>query len=121
VGTANEWTIYHNPRCSKSRAALEYLAEKGVKPRVVEYLKTPLDVTALNDLLRRLDANARDILRDGEDEYERLGLNNPTVTREELLNAVAGHPVLLQRPIVVRGERAVIGRPTEAIDALLDD
>jgi len=116
-----EWTIYHNPRCSKSRAALEYLASKGIVPRVVEYLKTPLDVAALSELLERLRLDVREVLRDNEEEYSRLGLQDPNRTREELLRTLAEHPILLQRPIVVRGERAVIARPVTAIDALLDE
>jgi arsenate reductase len=115
----SEWTIYHNPRCSKSRQALELLRAAGIEPAIVEYLRTPLDVTGLRRLLRLLGAKPRDIIRDGEDEYVALRLAEPTRTDEELLAALAAHPVLMQRPIVVRGSRAVVGRPTERIRELL--
>lgn len=116
-----EWILYHNPRCSKSRAALKYLADKGIQPQVIEYLKTPPTKSELEELLRKLGRDVRDLLRDGEDEYTQLGLHNPHMTRDELLDALVQHPILLQRPIVVRGERAVIARPAEAIDLLLDE
>ncbi len=116
----SEWTIYHNPECSKSRAAMAYLDERGVEARVVEYLKQPLDAEELAETLRKLNLKPRDILRDGEDEYEALGLNDPSLSDAELLKAVAANPALMQRPIIVRDGRAVVGRPTEAIDDLLD-
>ena len=116
----SEWTIYHNPECSKSRAAAAYLDEQGVEPRVVEYLKQPLDAEQLGETLRKLNLKPRDILRDGEDEYEALGLDDPSLSDAALLKAIAANPILMQRPIIVRGERAVIGRPTEEIEKLLD-
>ncbi|MBM3215778.1 arsenate reductase (glutaredoxin) [Candidatus Poribacteria bacterium] len=116
----SEWTIYHNPRCSKSRAALAYLEEKGIQPEVVEYLKTPLDRAGIQDLLTKLGLGVRDILRDGEDEYDALNLGNASLAGEALIDAVVKHPILMQRPIIVRGDHAAIGRPTEAIDDLID-
>lgn len=118
---SSEWIVYHNLRCSKSRAALKYLADKGVQPRVIEYLKTPPSKAELEELLRKLGRDVREILRDGEDEYTQLALHNPHMTRDELVNAIVQHPILLQRPIVVRGERAVIARPAEAVDVLFDE
>src|SRR5690349_11177705 len=98
------FVIYHNPRCSKSRQALELLRQHGVQPHVVEYLKTPPDAKTL----RLLGLPAREMIRDNEDEYATLNLAGKTDT--ELIDAIVTHPILLQRPIVVRGNRAVVGR-----------
>ena len=112
--------IYHNPRCSKSRAALALIRERGVEPDIVEYLKTPLDPEALQDLLRALGASARELVRTGEAPYRELGLADPATTEVELIGAIASHPILMQRPVVRRGERAVVGRPPEQVAELLD-
>ena len=112
--------VYHNPRCSKSRAALALLRERGVEPEVVEYLKTPLDAGALRELLDVLGVPARDLVRAGEAPYRELGLADPAATEDELIAAVAAHPVLMQRPIVRRGARAVMARPPERAADLLD-
>lgn len=114
-----EFVIYHNPRCSKSRATLKILQEAGIEPHVVEYLKTPLDAKTIRELLIKLGMSPRDLLRDGEDEFSELGLGDPKKTDDELIAAIVKHPILLQRPIVVRGERAVIGRPPEAVKMLV--
>ena len=113
--------IYHNPRCSKSRAALAHLRDRGVEPEVVEYLKTPLDADALRDLLGVLGTSARDLVRSGEAPYRELGLADPTASDDDLIAAIAAHPVLMQRPIVRRGGRAVVGRPPERVAELLGD
>ena len=115
----NDFVIYHNSRCSKSRAALEFLRGKSIEPKIVEYLKTPPSEAELRELLRKLGLTPRDILRDGEEDFARLKLEDPKRTDDELIAAIAKHPVLLQRPIIVRGKRAVIGRPTENIQELL--
>lgn len=112
-------TLYHNPRCSKSRAALGLLQERGVKVNVVEYLKTPPDAAALRKLLKRLDLDARGVLRKGEAPYRELGLGRDSITETELIAAIADHPILLERPIAVAGERAVVGRPPERVLELL--
>lgn len=112
--------VYHNPRCSKSRAALALIRERGEEPEVVEYLKTPLDAGALRELLDVLDVPARDLVRRGESPYRELGLANPATTEDELIAAVAAHPILMQRPIVRRGARAVMARPPERVADLLD-
>lgn len=104
-------TIYHNPRCSKSREALALLQAQGLKPTVIEYLKTPPDVAELQGLVALLGLPARELLRAGEDEYQRLGLADPALDETALLAAIAAHPILLQRPIVVHGRRALIARP----------
>lgn len=111
--------IYHNPRCSKSRQALELLREQGLEPRVVEYLKSPPDATTLRGLLRMLGCPARDLLRRGEEAYAELGLAAKLEDDDALIAAMVEHPVLIERPVVVVGERALIGRPPEKLLALL--
>jgi len=100
--------IYHNPHCSKSREALALLIERGLRPEVIEYLNTPPSLVDLQILQQRLGLPARDMLRNGEDDFTQLGL-----TETALLEAIAQQPKLLQRPIVVNGTRAVIARPPE--------
>jgi len=114
-------TIYHNPRCSKSRATLDLLTARGFEPRVMLYLETPPNAAEIEALLRKLDAEPRAILRSDEDEYAALGLADPAKTRSELIAAIAAHPRLLQRPIVVHGAKAAIGRPPEAVLGILSD
>ncbi|HEY6985219.1 MAG TPA: arsenate reductase (glutaredoxin) [Rhodanobacteraceae bacterium] len=112
-------TIYHNPRCSKSRATLELLAARGFEPRIVNYLETPPSPAELEKLLALLGLEPRDVLRKEEEEYSALGLADPKLTRRELIAAIAKHPRLLQRPIVVVGDKAAIGRPPETVLAIL--
>jgi arsenate reductase len=110
--------IYHNPRCSKSRAALELLEERGFKPEVIEYLKTPPGKEELRAVLKTLGLRPQDIVRRGEDvfkaEYAGRELDD-----EAWLDALVAHPILIERPIVVRGKRAVVGRSTEKVLELL--
>lgn len=117
----NDITIYHNPRCTKSREALalaQQFADANNAPlKVVEYLKTPLDATALADLRQWLNAPLRDMVRSGEEEYAALNLSQ--ASDEVLLQALAAHPKLMQRPIVVYRGRAMIGRPPEKLHELL--
>ncbi|MFL6585724.1 MAG: arsenate reductase (glutaredoxin) [Luteimonas sp.] len=113
------WTLLHNPRCSKSRAALQLLQSRGIAPDVVHYLDTPRDADALRTLLRRLDIAPRALLRTGEDAYRELGLVDAALDDDSIVDAMVRHPELIERPILVRGERAVIGRPTERLLALL--
>lgn len=106
--------IYHNPRCSKSRATLALLEERGVDIDIVEYLKTPPSVAELRGLLVKLDRPARDIVRTGEPEFKAAGV--PLDAGDDrLLALIAKHPKLLQRPIVVVGNEARIGRPPESV------
>jgi arsenate reductase len=112
-------TIYHNPRCSKSRGALELLQQRGVATDVVEYLKTPPDRQTLTHLLDLLGIDPRALLRKGEEEYTSLGLDDPALSRAALLDAMIAHPRLIERPIVVIGNKAVIGRPPEKVLELL--
>lgn len=117
----NPIVIYHNPRCSKSRRTLALLRERGVEPEVVEYLKTPLDAAALRELLAVLGMTARDLLRSGEAPYHELGLADPDTPEDDLIASVAANPILMQRPVVRRGDRAVVGRPPERVAELLGD
>lgn len=110
--------IYHNPRCSKSRATLALLAEHGVDVEVIEYLKTPPSAAELRKLLAKLGRPARDIVRGNEDEFKTSGVSMDA-GEDRLLELVARHPKLLQRPIVVVGNKARIGRPPEAVLDLL--
>lgn len=103
--------IYHNPHCSKSREALVLLQAQGQPLEVIDYLQDPPDLWQLQDLRQRLGLPARELLRSGEDAYLTLGLDDPSLSEESLLAAIAAHPILLQRPIVVNDQRAVIARP----------
>jgi arsenate reductase len=114
-------TIYHNPRCSKSRAACALVTEGlagDEKVTLVEYLKTPPTLDELEQLHALLGVPARWMIRDNEAPYRELGLADASLSDDALLQAIAAHPILLQRPIVVRGKRAVIGRPPENVAAL---
>jgi arsenate reductase len=110
--------IYHNPRCSKSRQALAILQDNAEEPLVVEYLKEPLGQEKLAELLKKLGMPAHDLLRTKEDEYDELGLS-PHTPEEDILTAIEAHPILLERPIVVKGRRAVIARPPKLVEELL--
>ena len=108
-------TIYHNPRCSKSRQTLELLEGEGVTPTVVKYLETPPDAATLSSLLAMLGLEPRELMRQNEAEYTDLSLANPALSREQLIQAMVEHPRLIERPIVVRDGKAVIGRPPEKV------
>lgn len=108
-------TIYHNPRCSKSRQTLELLESKGVAPSIVKYLETPPDAATLGSLLDMLGLEPRDLMRQQEAEYTDLNLANPELTREQLIQAMVENPRLIERPIVVSHGKAAIGRPPEKV------
>ena len=112
-------TIYHNPRCSKSRQTLALIKERGVTPNVALYLEFPLTVSDVQELLSKLDMCARDIIRKGEDAYKEKGLSDTSLSEEALIQIIADHPKLLERPIVVKGHKAIMGRPPENVLALL--
>ncbi|GGZ98920.1 arsenate reductase [Arenicella chitinivorans] len=111
--------IYHNPRCSKSRQTLELLTERGIQPEIVKYLDTPPSHQELDSILRGLDMEPRQLMRRNEAEYKELGLNNDTLTRNQLIDAMITHPKLIERPIVVAGDRIALGRPPEAVLEIL--
>jgi arsenate reductase len=107
--------IFHNPRCSKSRQTLQLLQEKGIEPDVVEYLNTPPDRKTLEQVLKMLGMEPRDLMRRKEAEYKENGLDNPDLTRDQLIDAMIAHPKLIERPIVIKNGKAAIGRPPEKV------
>lgn len=111
--------IYHNPRCSKSRQTLKLLEDNDVQPEVRLYLEKPPAAAELKNLLTALDLPARELLRKGEAEYKDLGLADKSLSEAKLVAAMAEHPRLIERPIVVRDGKAVLGRPPENVLALL--
>lgn len=115
----NNVVIYHNPRCSKSRQTLALLQERGIDPEQVLYLETPPAPAELRRLLKRLNMTARDLLRKGEAEFRDLNLSDNALSESQLIDAMSSHPRLIERPIVVMGDRAVIGRPPENVLELI--
>lgn len=112
-------TIYHNPRCSKSRQALALLREQGVEPRIVEYLRTPPDAETLKGLLERLVLAPRELMRRKEAPYKELDLDNRGLDDAALIQAMVDNPILIERPIVLKGEKAVVARPPEKVLEIL--
>jgi arsenate reductase len=112
-------TIFHNPRCSKSRATLALLREHGVEPEIRLYLDDPPDTDELRSILGRLGMTARELLRAGEAEYSERGLADESLSEDELIAAMAAAPRLIERPIVLAGNRAAIGRPPESVLQIL--
>lgn len=112
-------TIWHNPRCGKSRQTLELLRKKGVEPTIREYLKQPPSKAEVEKLIDMVGGNAGDLLRDGEPEFKALKKKKADLAKADIAKAIAAHPILLQRPVVVAGKRAAIGRPPEAVLPLL--
>jgi arsenate reductase len=111
--------IYHNPRCSKSRKTLELLEQHQQQPQIIEYLKTPPDAITLKQLLVKLGIAARDLLRTKEEEYTLAGLNDQNLSDDEIIAAMIKFPKLIERPIVVIGNKAIIGRPPEKVLELI--
>jgi arsenate reductase len=119
MAKSKQITIYHNPRCSKSRQTLRMLEEQGIKPTIVAYLETPPSKTELKRILKILNLQPRQLMRTKEKEYLEAGLNNPDLSREELIDAMIRYPRLIERPIVVVNDKAVLGRPPENILKIL--
>jgi arsenate reductase len=119
TGGTMQAKIYHNPRCSKSRATLALLEERGVDPEVVEYLKTPPTADELRELLAKLGLKARDVIRKGEPEFKESGVSLDA-PEDRLIELMAAHPILIERPIVVVGRRARLGRPPEQVLELFE-
>ncbi|SFM49071.1 arsenate reductase (glutaredoxin) [Marinobacter zhejiangensis] len=111
--------IFHNPRCSKSRQTLALLEEKGLQPEIIRYLETPPTEAELNTILDLLGVEPRQLMRTKEDLYAELNLANPELSREELIQAMAENPKLIERPIVIHGGKAVLGRPPENVLEIL--
>ncbi|MEQ8266302.1 MAG: arsenate reductase (glutaredoxin) [Parvibaculum sp.] len=107
--------IYHNPRCSKSRETLALLEARGLDPLIVDYLKAPPSAVELQTILKKLKMKPRDLLRKGEAVYKELGLDDGKLTDEKLIRAMIDNPILIERPIVVMGAKAKIGRPPESV------
>jgi arsenate reductase len=112
-------TIYHNPRCSKSRQTLELIKTQGIAPEVVLYLETPLDAQIIAGLLKKLGISPRQLLRKGELAYKEQNLANTSLTEKQLIEAMVAFPKLIERPIVVVGDKATIGRPPEQVLEIL--
>lgn len=116
----SDYQILHNPRCSKSRQTLALLQDNGIQPEVIEYLKTPLDEAQLDSVCRKLGVEPNSIVRTKETEFKALDLATDQLTRDQWLTILAQHPKLIERPIVIKGEAARIGRPPEQVLELLD-
>lgn len=116
---ATKAIIYHNPACGTSRKVLGLLREAGLAPKIVEYLKSPPDRRTLEKLLEKMGKGVRDILRRRGTPFEELGLGDPALSDDAIFAAIAAHPVLIERPIVVVGDRAALCRPAEIVQDLL--
>jgi arsenate reductase len=118
-GVGMSVTIYHNPRCSKSRETLKLIEALGLEPKIIDYLKTPPSAAELKSILRKLRLKADDIVRKGEPLYAELGMKDRDVKEDALIALLVANPILIERPIVVAGGKAAIGRPPEAVLAIL--
>jgi len=112
-------TIYHNPRCSKSRQTLEILNQQNVDVEIIEYLKASPNAETLKQILSYLKITARDLLRKGESAYKEAGLDDTSLSEDEIIAAMVEHPILIERPVVVNNDKAAIGRPPESVLAIL--
>jgi arsenate reductase len=112
---SEEITIYFNPQCSKCRLTLDLLETRGQQPEIIEYLESPPDAATLESILEMLGLEPRDLMRSFEKEYTQAGLDNPGLSRAELIDAMISYPRLIQRPIVVKNGKAAIGRPPEKV------
>jgi len=112
-------TLWHNPRCSKSRGALELLQARRIEPAIVDYQKNPPSAAEIEHALELLGKQPRELMRKGEPVYAELALDNPELTRKQLVDAMVDHPVLIERPIAFANGKAAIGRPPEAVLTIL--
>jgi arsenate reductase len=117
----SEITIYHNPNCSKSRQTLELLRERGVEPKIIHYLETPPDEETLRQLLQLMEMEPLDLVRKKEDLFQELAIEKMLPDSQQLVRIMVENPILIERPIVVKGNRAVIGRPPDSVLTLIDD
>jgi arsenate reductase (glutaredoxin) len=108
-------TIYHNPKCSKSRQTLKLLGAKGITPNIIEYIKIPPTVEKLKEILSQLGIAPRDLIRKKEDTYKELELGNPSLSDKDLISFMVEHPILIERPIVITNGKATLGRPPEKV------
>lgn len=116
----SDFVIWHNPRCRKSREGLAFLTDRGIEPEIVRYKEDPPDAETLARVLAAAGLAPRDLLRTREKAYKELGLRDRSLSDEALIEAMVTRPELIERPVVIRGDRAILGRPAEAIAALLD-
>lgn len=114
-----EVTIYHNPKCSKSRQTLQLLRDQGIEPNIIEYLKTPPSAAELKRILKMLKLSPRELLRKKEAEYKEAGLDKADISDSAIINAMIEYPRLIERPIVVVNQQAALGRPPEQILEIL--
>ena len=112
-------TIYHNPRCSKSRQTLQLLRDNNIEPTIIEYLKTPPSVDQLESILAKLGLEPRQLMRTKEVEYRQFGLDSEALDHAALIQGMIDHPKLIERPIVLANDQATIGRPPENVLAIL--
>jgi len=115
----SDFIIYHNPRCSKSRQTLEILNKQNVDTEIVLYLETPPSAEEVTSILQKLGLSSRDIIRKGEEEYKLLNIKDQSLTENELITFMSENPKLIERPIVVKDDKAIIGRPPENVLSLL--
>ncbi|HEY9029850.1 MAG TPA: arsenate reductase (glutaredoxin) [Kangiella sp.] len=115
----SEINILHNPRCSKSRQTLALLQENGVEPNVIEYLKNPPSKTKLKQIIKLLGVSPLDIIRTKEVEYKEAGLDNPDLTKEQIIELMVSNPKVIERPIVFSKDKAAVGRPPENVLSVL--
>ena len=111
--------IYHNPKCSKSRQTLELITKRNLRPKIILYLEEKLSKEELQDIISKLGIKPRDLLRKGESDYKENNLSNPDLGDEELINLMTRFPKLIERPIVVKGDQAIIGRPPKNVLKLI--
>ena len=116
----NNVTIYHNPRCSKSRQTLELIKANGIDPSIVLYLEEPPTTETLSNIINLLKLKPRDLLRKGEDEYKALNLKDTTIDDSEIIKLMSKYPKLIERPIVISGKNAILGRPPENVLSLIN-
>jgi arsenate reductase len=113
--------VWHNPRCTKSRAAISLLEQRGLKPSIRLYLEEPPDAELIDEVLKKLGKEPRELMRKSEDVYKELKLDDPKKSRAQLIEAMAENPILIERPVAIRGDRAVIGRPPENVLELVEE
>ena len=112
-------TIYHNPRCSKSRQTLQLLKDRGIEPTIIEYLQTPPDAETLKGILAKLGLSPRQLMRRKEDAYSANGLADDSLDEDQLIDAMVANPILIERPIVLANGKAALGRPPENVLEIL--
>ena len=116
----DDWVIWHNPRCSKSREALKLLEGAGILPLIIEYLKNPPEVSEIKRVLGILNRRPRDLTRKKEEPFKALGLGDSAVSDDAVIEAMAQNPILIERPVVIHGDQAAVGRPPEAVLELIN-